>query len=101
MYAMKYKSARQNSNIALESLRDTTDSTDALIYEYDKKISDLQSREDYIRCADLTKEICESARNFENELFDNKKQRIVPYIIAAATAILGRLGGCFSVCWNS
>lgn len=76
----------------LESLRDTTDSTDALIYEYDKKISDLQSREDYIRCADLTKEICESARNFENELFDNKKQRIVPYIIAAATAILGIIG---------
>ncbi len=79
----------------LESLRDTTDSTDALIYEYDKKISDLQSREDYIRCADLTKEICESARNFENELFDNKKQRIVPYIIAAATAILGIIGVVF------
>ena len=79
----------------LESLRDTTDSTDALIYEYDKKISDLQSREDYIRCADLTKEICESARNFENELFDNKKQRIVPYIIAAATAILGIIGVIF------
>lgn len=79
----------------LESLRDTTDSTDALIYEYDKKISDLQSREDYIRCADLTKEICESARNFENELSDNKKQRIVPYIIAAATAILGIIGGIF------
>ena len=79
----------------LESLRDTTDSTDALIYEYDKKISDLQSREDYIRCADLTKEICESARNFENELLDNKKQRIVPYIIAAATAILGIIGVIF------
>lgn len=79
----------------LESLRDTTDSTDALIYEYDKKISDLQSREDYIRCADLTKEICESARNYENELFDNKKQRIVPYIIAAATAILGIIGVVF------
>ena len=79
----------------LESLRDATDSTDALIYEYDKKISDLQSREDYIRCADLTKEICESARNFENELFDNKKQRIVPYIIAAATAILGIIGVVF------
>ena len=79
----------------LESLRDTTDSTDALIYEYDKKISDLQSREDYIRCADLTKEICESARNYENELFDNKKQRIVPYIIAAATAILGMIGVVF------
>lgn len=79
----------------LESHRDTTDSTDALIYEYDKKISDLQSREDYIRCADLTKEICESARNFENELFDNKKQRIVPYIIAAATAILGIIGVVF------
>ena len=79
----------------LESLRDTTNSTGALIYEYDKKISDLQSREDYIRCADLTKEICESARNFENELFDNKKQRIVPYIIAAATAILGIIGVIF------
>ena len=55
----------------------------------------MQSREDYIRCADLTKEICESARNFENELFDNKKQRIVPYIIAAATAILGIIGVVF------